>query len=256
MEYYIGIQGVQSGPFTESIIREKLARGEFPADALCWAEGWPAWRSLSATFPSDLSQSARPPGLPPAHYPPIPAQPVHSGPPTTSGLAITSLVLGVIGLIAFIPALPAVICGHIACSNIKSSGGKQTGRGMAIAGLVLGYIIIALFPVGLLAAMAVPAFQKVRSASQEKTVINNLRQLDSAAEQFMLENGTKQASYSDLVGPDRYIPSLNPIVGEDYSDLVIRQNDRSISVTTSQGRVITYTRHYTSSSTSFAPETP
>jgi type IV pilus assembly protein PilA len=43
--------------------------------------------------------------------------------------------------------------------------------------------------IGLLAAMAIPAFQKVRIASQEKAVLNNARQLASAADQYMMENG-------------------------------------------------------------------
>jgi type IV pilus assembly protein PilA len=110
-------------------------------------------------------------------------------------------------------------------------------------------------PIGLMAAMAIPAFQKVRSASQEKTIINNLRQLDAAAEQFMLENNAKQATYSDLVGtgPNHYIQNLMIVDGEDYRGIVIRAADREISVTTAQGRVITHLRHYTSTTPSFAP---
>jgi type IV pilus assembly protein PilA len=34
--------------------------------------------------------------------------------------------------------------------------------------------------IGLLAAMAIPAFQKVRTGSQDKTVLNNARQLSAA----------------------------------------------------------------------------
>ena len=50
----------------------------------------------------------------------------------TNVLAIVSLVL------AFFISLGAVICGHIALSQIKKTG--ESGRGLAIAGLVLGYI--------------------------------------------------------------------------------------------------------------------
>jgi len=257
MNYFIGVRGVQSGPFEEAVIRAKQANGEFPSDALCWAEGWPQWRPLTSVF---VSNTPPPPPLPTA----IPqasftvAEPVGSTPPTTSGLAITSLVLGVCGLILFITAIPAVICGHIACSNIKNSKGAQKGRGLAIAGLVLGYIIVAIIPVGLMAAMAIPAFQKVRSASQEKAIINNLRQLDAAAQQWMLEKGVHQAAYADLVGPgsDKYIRTLAIIAGEDYSDLVIRETDREISVTTSTGRVITLPRFYTSNTTDFSAPAP
>lgn len=98
--------------------------------------------------------------------------------------------------------------------------------------------------VGLMAAMAIPAFQKVRTASQEKAIINNLRQLDAAAQQYMLETGTGEARYEQLVGPgrDKYIRSLKPVAGEDYTGLVIRTNDQEIRVTTSAGKVITLSR--------------
>lgn len=50
-KYYLGIQGRQSGPFSEFQVRDKIARGEVQADDLCWLEGWPEWRPLSAHFP-------------------------------------------------------------------------------------------------------------------------------------------------------------------------------------------------------------
>ncbi|MFD0893466.1 DUF4190 domain-containing protein [Luteolibacter ambystomatis] len=59
--------------------------------------------------------------------------------PRTSGLAIASLVTGLLGL-----GLVAVICGHIALSQIKKSAGALTGKGMAVTGLVVGYVTIAL----------------------------------------------------------------------------------------------------------------
>jgi hypothetical protein len=47
-------------------------------------------------------------------------------------------VLAIISLVsAFFVSLAAIICGHIALSQIKKTGEK--GRGLAIAGLVLGY---------------------------------------------------------------------------------------------------------------------
>lgn len=64
----------------------------------------------------------------------------------TSGLAITSLVLGIISLCCpvFLLPLAAVICGHIARGQIKKSQGAVGGGGVAMAGLILGYLSIAL----------------------------------------------------------------------------------------------------------------
>ena len=52
----------------------------------------------------------------------------------TSGLAIASLVAGVTCI-----APAAIVCGHVALSQIKASAGQLTGRGVAIAGTLLGY---------------------------------------------------------------------------------------------------------------------
>jgi len=96
--------------------------------------------------------------------------------------------------------------------------------------------------VGLMAAMAIPAFQKVRTASQEKAIINNLRQLDAAAQQRMLETGTTVATYAQLVGPDKYIRTLTPVDGEDYTHMVIRSSDSQLVVTTKSGKVVRLNR--------------
>lgn len=85
------------------------------------------------------------PGLP-IPLPPAIAQ-VTMNPPAlrkTSGLAITSLVLGLLGLCCpiYLPSVAAVVCGHIARGKIKKSGGTLDGGGLALAGLILGYITI------------------------------------------------------------------------------------------------------------------
>lgn len=94
--------------------------------------------------------------------------------------------------------------------------------------------------IGLVAAMAIPAFQKVRMASQEKAVLNNLRQLAAAADRYYLENGVATANLTDLVGPTRYIKVLNPVAGEDYRTLRFRQG-QTLRVKLADGRTVEYT---------------
>jgi hypothetical protein len=113
----------------------------------------------------------------------------------TSALAIWSLVLGIVGLvlsivcIGIVIAIPGVICGHMALSRIKNSSGLLTGNGLAIGGLVTGYLGIAMLV--LLIPIAIPNFVKARQTAQANMCINNLRQIDSAKNQWALEHGKK-----------------------------------------------------------------
>jgi type IV pilus assembly protein PilA len=70
--------------------------------------------------------------------------------------------------------------------------------------------------IGLLATMAIPAFQRVTIAAQDKAVLNNARQLSSAADQFFLESGVSTAALTDLIGPTQYIKALNSVASETY----------------------------------------
>ena len=69
-------------------------------------------------------------------------------------------------------------------------------------GFTLVEIMIVVVIIVLLAAMAIPAFQKVRSCAQDKRVTDNLRLLGAAAYQYFLENGVSTVALSVLVGTE------------------------------------------------------
>lgn len=122
------------------------------------------------------------------------------------GLAVASLVLGILGLILLGPlgSIPAVVCGHLAKSQIKRNPETLAGDGMALAGLILGYVQIGFMIVAMifmLAAIAIPSFLCARENSRRNGCINNLRQIDAAKQSCALENGIRDG-YPVVEGGD------------------------------------------------------
>jgi hypothetical protein len=106
--------------------------------------------------------SYAPPGPPPGYGQPLPQPPQQPYPgygypygygypapsygPSTNGLAVASLVLGIVGfLLCFIGPAVAIVLGVIGRNQIRASGGREQGEGLAKAGIILGAIFLALW---------------------------------------------------------------------------------------------------------------
>ncbi len=103
----------------------------------------PGYPQQAYAQPGYPQQAYAQPGYPPPGYPPpgyaVGGYPYPAAPPSNT-LAVTSLVLGIVGLVVipFLGSIAAVVTGHIARRQIRERG--EGGDGLAIGGLVTGYL--------------------------------------------------------------------------------------------------------------------
>jgi len=109
---------------------------------------------MTATPPHEPDREPAPPPPPPLPQPPAPSYgaPAPSA-SKTNGLAVASLVCGIVGCFT-VTAIVAIVLGFIARNQIEQSGGTQQGSGMALAGIILGFVWIGLSFIQLAVALS------------------------------------------------------------------------------------------------------
>lgn len=97
-------------------------------------------------------------------------------PAKTSGMAITSLVLGILGFFTCgFTALIGLILGIISLVKIKGSKGALKGDGLSLAGIIVSAVSFIMIP--LFAAMMLPALASAKQKALEINCVNNEKQL-------------------------------------------------------------------------------
>jgi prepilin-type N-terminal cleavage/methylation domain-containing protein len=88
------------------------------------------------------------------------------------------------------------------------------------SGFTLVEVIIVGTLVGLLAAIAIPSFLRSRNAAHRSTCVNNLKQIDSAIQQWAAEHGKPQTAVVDFSDIRPYLKGAIacPSGGRTFSD--------------------------------------
>jgi prepilin-type N-terminal cleavage/methylation domain-containing protein len=98
------------------------------------------------------------------------------------------------------------------------------------AGFTLVEIMIVVAIIALLAAIAVPGFLRARKRSQASRILNDLRLIDSAVDQYAIENGRKTddpvlvADWTNYVKKNAVLANTaKDVLGNDYGDQTVDQ---------------------------------
>ena len=75
-------------------------------------------------------------------------------------------------------------------------------------GFTLVEIMIVVAIIGLLAALAVPGFEKARKQSQGRRIMNDCRQLDGAIDQWAVNSGIVDGTTIDTVAAGTYLKTV------------------------------------------------
>lgn len=110
---------------------------------------------------------------------------------------------------------------------------NKINRNQSAFTLVEIMIVVAI--IGLLAALAVPGFDKARKQSQGRRSINDARQEDAAIDQWALETGQTDGLAVNTTGAATYLKTAwktNDVLGNAYSYGNVGTQQVQISATT------------------------
>lgn len=198
----IGADGKEYGPVSEEKIREWIREGRVNSQTRIQSEGAAGWRPLGefTEFKEALpSVATPPPGLQDGGA---------SVASKMSALAVTSLVLGILGWVTLgLTALLGLILGIVALVRISNSKGALRGKGLAIAGTIVSGVFVLMLPI--LAALLLPALAQAKARAQSIMCMNNMKQLALGGMMYASDNKDQfpsGANWCDAIG--KYVPNV------------------------------------------------
>lgn len=203
----MGTDGKEYGPVSADVLREWIAQRRANGQTRVQAEGSAEWKALSE-FPEFGPAFAAAPRA--ASPPPLSGAIAATPPGKTSGMAVASLVLGILGFCG-ITAIIGLILGIAAQAKISKSGGRLKGSGLAIAGIIVsGIMLFVSLLIG--AGLLLPALAKLKQNGQNTNCENNAKQVALAVRLYADENDGKcppavnwcDAILNNLPGPETF----------------------------------------------------
>lgn len=135
--------------------------------------------------------------------------------PLRKGMAITSLVLGILGLptlgLLLIGGLAGLGLGIAALVKANRSPTVYGGKGLAIAGIVTNGLALLIMPfiVGIIAAIAIPSLLRARVSANEAASIGDIQTVISGETAYATANVGFYDTLDCLVAPDGCIPGYS-----------------------------------------------
>lgn len=129
-----------------------------------------------------------------------------------TGLAIASMVLGILGfvtsifLVGILLAPIGLILGIVALVKANKKPDVYGGKGFAIAGIVTSAMMVLFVPV--VAAIAIPNLLAARRSANEGSAITSIRVLNAAEQTFMAMQDTNKCGDLKTLGAQNLIDSV------------------------------------------------
>jgi hypothetical protein len=164
---------------------------------------------------------------------------IHQQRQTHKGLAVTSLVLGIISIptlgLLGVGAITAIVLGSIALNRIKKEPATHGGKGMAIAGIITSAVSLLLTVVFCIsAAIAVPEVLENFRHMRERVALNSLRAIHNNEMQFRASNsrfttlrelgeaGLLDQKYANGIAVNGYVYSSSGVSEKTYCVHAVR----------------------------------